>query len=116
MASTDDRLLRGARCGDRPARDIRPPARRAGAADWAQAIELVNGVEQGLVAALFSSSPTTVTRFLEEAQAGILKINSSTADADVDVPFGGWRHSGVGPPEHGPFDRDFYTRPQVVYR
>jgi alpha-ketoglutaric semialdehyde dehydrogenase len=86
------------------------------AADWAQAIELVNGVEQGLVAALFSSSPMIVARFLEEAQAGILKVNSSTADAEVDVPFGGWRQSGVGPPEHGPFDRDFYTRPQVVYR
>jgi alpha-ketoglutaric semialdehyde dehydrogenase len=86
------------------------------AADWRQAIELVNGVEQGLVAALFSSSLATVARFLEEAQAGILKVNRSTADAEVDVPFGGWRHSGVGPPEHGPFDRDFYTRPQSVYR
>jgi acyl-CoA reductase-like NAD-dependent aldehyde dehydrogenase len=83
---------------------------------WEQAMALVNGVRQGLVAALFSSSPEPAARFLDEAEAGILKLNRSTADADVDVPFGGWKSSGVGPPEHGGFDRDFYTRPQVVYR
>jgi acyl-CoA reductase-like NAD-dependent aldehyde dehydrogenase/nicotinamidase-related amidase len=85
------------------------------AGDWDQAIELVNGVREGLVAALFSSSPDLETSFLARAAAGILKINRSTADADVDVPFGGWKASGIGPPEHGSFDRDFYTRPQVVY-
>ncbi len=86
------------------------------AADWADAIALLNGVEQGLAAALFSRSPALAARFLEEADAGILKLNRSTADAEVDVPFGGWKSSGIGPPEHGDFDRDFYTRPQTVYR
>src|SRR5205823_5505759 len=56
-----------------------------------------------------------VERFLDEAQAGILKVNQSTADAAVDVPFGGWKASGLGPPEHGAFDLEFCTRPQVVY-
>jgi acyl-CoA reductase-like NAD-dependent aldehyde dehydrogenase len=83
--------------------------------DWDHAMELVNGVPQGLVAALFSSSPDLRARFLEGAAAGILKLDRSTADAEVDVPFGGWKASGVGPPEHGRFDREFYTRPQVVY-
>jgi acyl-CoA reductase-like NAD-dependent aldehyde dehydrogenase/nicotinamidase-related amidase len=86
------------------------------AEDWVDAVALVNGVDQGLVAALFSRSPARATRFLEEADAGILKLNRSTADAEVDVPFGGWKASAVGPPEHGDFDRDFYTRPQTVYR
>lgn len=86
------------------------------AADWDAALALVNGVEQGLVAALFSRSPATAERFLAGAQAGILKINRSTADAEVDVPFGGWKASAVGPPEHGSFDAEFYTRAQTVYR
>jgi acyl-CoA reductase-like NAD-dependent aldehyde dehydrogenase len=77
---------------------------------------LVNGVPQGLAAALFSSSDERAERFLAEARAGILKLNRSTADAEVDVPFGGWGSSGIGPPEHGAFDRDFYTRAQAVYR
>jgi alpha-ketoglutaric semialdehyde dehydrogenase len=86
------------------------------AADSDQAMELLNGVRQGLVAALFSASQELVERFLREARAGILKVGRSTADAEVDVPFGGWKESGIGPPEHGDFDLDFYTRPQAVYR
>jgi alpha-ketoglutaric semialdehyde dehydrogenase len=83
--------------------------------DWDQAMDLVAGVPQGLAAALFSTSPDLIERFQREMPAGIVKINRSTADAEVDVPFGGWKASGIGPPEHGRFDRDFYTRPQVVY-
>jgi acyl-CoA reductase-like NAD-dependent aldehyde dehydrogenase len=86
------------------------------ARDWSHAIELLNAVPHGLAAALFSSSDELAERFLREAQAGVLKLGRSTADAEVDVPFGGWKGSGIGPPEHGDFDRDFYTRPQVVYR
>lgn len=78
-------------------------------------MDLVEGVPQGLAAAVFSSSPELIDRFQREVPVGIVKINRSTADAEVDVPFGGWKASGIGPPEHGPFDRDFYTRPQVVY-
>lgn len=86
------------------------------ASDWPQAIRLCNGVRQGLAAALFSNDESLVARFLDQARAGILKINRSTADADVDVPFGGWKASGIGPPEHGESDIEFFTRPQTVYR
>ncbi|MEM7165769.1 MAG: aldehyde dehydrogenase family protein [Planctomycetota bacterium] len=84
------------------------------ARDWKHAIELCNGVRQGLSAAIFTRSPRITERFLEEARAGILRVNQSTADAEVDVAFGGWKASGIGPPEHGPFDRDFFTRPQTI--
>ncbi len=85
------------------------------AADWDDAIALLNGVPQGLAAALFTASAELERRFVDEARAGILKLGRSTADAEVDVPFGGWKASGIGPPEHGSFDRDFYTRVQAVY-
>ncbi len=85
------------------------------AAHWEEAIERCNGVRQGLVAAIFSSSRPLIQRFLDEAEAGILKVNQSTADAAVDVPFCAWKGSGSGPPEHGMFNREFYTRPQTVY-
>ena len=85
------------------------------AQDWEHAIRLCNGVRQGLAAAAFTRSPDIVRKFLEQAEAGILKINQSTAGAAVDAPFGGWKSSGVGLPEHGPFDLEFFTRPQTVY-
>jgi len=86
------------------------------ARNWDHAIQLCNGVRQGLVAALFSSSSQFQKRFLEEAKSGVLKINMGTADANAEAPFGGWRASGIGPPEHGLSNREFYTRTQSVYR
>jgi acyl-CoA reductase-like NAD-dependent aldehyde dehydrogenase/nicotinamidase-related amidase len=85
------------------------------AEDWKQAIELCNGVRQGLAAAVFCRSREIQQHFLEAARAGILKINSSTAGAVGDAPFGGWKESGIGPPEHGIGDNEFYCRHQTVY-
>ena len=83
---------------------------------WEHAITLCNGVRQGLAASVFTGSQDLKDRFLNEAQAGILKINQATSDARIGIPFGGWKASGIGVPEHGRYDREFYTRPQTIYR
>ena len=83
--------------------------------DFDQALILCNSVRQGLVAALFSNAPQLREKFLAEAQAGMLKFNSTTANVDVSLPFGGWKASGIGPPEHGEGDRLFYRRIQTIY-
>jgi acyl-CoA reductase-like NAD-dependent aldehyde dehydrogenase/nicotinamidase-related amidase len=85
------------------------------AGSFSHALDLANGVRQGLAAALFAGPGPWRDAFRESARAGILKWNSSTADADVDAPFGGWKDSGLGPPERGPGDVEFYTRPQALY-
>jgi len=85
------------------------------AGDFDHALKLCNGVRHGLVAALFSNLPELRQKFLAEARAGILKFNSATAGVDASLPFGGWKASGLGPPEHGEGDRLFYTRMQAVY-
>ena len=85
------------------------------AKNFRHALELCNGVRQGLAAALFSRSERMQKQFLAGARAGILKINSATAGVDVSLPFGGWKMSGLGPPEHGAGDRLFYTRMQAIY-
>lgn len=85
------------------------------AATWQQALELCNGVRQGLVAALFSDSAQHQAEFLNQARAGMLKINASTAGVHPSAPFGGWGESGIGSPEHGRSDVDFYTRNQTIY-
>jgi acyl-CoA reductase-like NAD-dependent aldehyde dehydrogenase/isochorismate hydrolase len=82
---------------------------------WDDAMRLCNGVRQGLVAALFSGSPQRQKQFLTEARAGMLKINTATAGAAADAPFGGWKASGAGPPEHGLADTEFYSRYQTIY-
>ena len=74
-----------------------------------------NAVEFGLSAAIFTSSLAAATRFQNEAQAGLLHVNSQTAGAEVHVPFGGIKASGFGPHEQGRAAIEFYTDLVTVY-
>jgi aldehyde dehydrogenase (NAD+) len=79
------------------------------------AIAVHNATPMGLVGALFSEDEQSKSRFLAEAQAGILSINRARPPFAAEGPFVGWKTSGYGPPEHGRWNRDFYTRVQAVY-
>ncbi|HVS02111.1 MAG TPA: aldehyde dehydrogenase family protein, partial [Thermoanaerobaculia bacterium] len=85
------------------------------AAGWEEALELLDGVRQGLAAALFSPSPERRRSFLRRARAGVLKLDAATAGVDAALPFGGWKRSGIGPPEHGEGDLLAFTRAQAIY-
>ena len=78
-------------------------------------MEIANGVEHGLVAALYSRDENSRRHFAEAIQAGILKFSPEPLSVHPDAPFGGWNASGIGPPEHGLGDRQFYSRPQATY-
>jgi alpha-ketoglutaric semialdehyde dehydrogenase len=86
------------------------------AKDFTEAMELLNGVSQGLAASLFCGEARLQEQFLRDAKAGITKIDQPTADAGADVPFGGWKSSGIGTPQHGLCNVEFFTRMQTVYR
>jgi acyl-CoA reductase-like NAD-dependent aldehyde dehydrogenase len=85
------------------------------AEDLEQAIDIVNDVPHGLVAGLSSSDEEARAVFLERVQAGVLKLGAGPLELDPEAPFGGWKASGIGPPEHGLWDEEFYSRPQTVY-
>jgi aldehyde dehydrogenase (NAD+) len=80
-----------------------------------EAMDRANATEFGLSAAIFTSSLADATRFQNEAQAGLLHVNSQTAGADVHVPFGGIKNSGFGPHEQGRAAIEFYTDTATVY-
>jgi aldehyde dehydrogenase (NAD+) len=81
-----------------------------------EALERANAVPFGLSASIFTRDLHTVQRFSQEAQAGILHVNSQTAGADVHVPFGGIKGSGYGPHEQGRAALEFYTEQVTVYQ
>jgi len=81
-----------------------------------EALARANAVEFGLSAALFTNSLAATQQFVEQAEAGILHVNSQTAGADVHVPFGGVKGSGFGPHEQGRAAREFYTEVVTVYQ
>jgi acyl-CoA reductase-like NAD-dependent aldehyde dehydrogenase len=92
-----------------------PVAVVLGAAGFADAMRLCNDVSQGLVASFFGRDPAQQRLFLAQAQAGILRLNPAGFPVAAEAPFGGWKTSGMGPPEHGRWDRDFFARPQAIY-
>ena len=85
------------------------------ARDFGHAMELCNGVDAGLIASFYSPDAALQQRFLDTAQAGILRVNPKSFPVHADAPFLGWKSSGIGPAEHGRWDLEFYSRPQAVY-
>ena len=83
--------------------------------DLKEGLQQLNSVSQGLTASLYSNDPAAWNLFREEAECGVLKLNQPTMGVDPGVPFGGWKASGIGTPEHGPGDVESYTRWQAVY-
>jgi alpha-ketoglutaric semialdehyde dehydrogenase len=80
-----------------------------------EALARANAVEYGLSAAIFTAALASAQRFVAEAQAGVIHVNSPTTGADVHVPFGGVKGSAWGPREQGREAMDFYTEGVTVY-
>jgi aldehyde dehydrogenase (NAD+) len=80
-----------------------------------EALRRANAVEYGLSASIFTSSLASARTFVQEIEAGIIRVNGQTAGADVHVPFGGVKNSGFGPHEQGRAAIEFYTELVTVY-
>jgi acyl-CoA reductase-like NAD-dependent aldehyde dehydrogenase/nicotinamidase-related amidase len=92
-----------------------PVALIQSARDMDEAIEMANGVVQGLVASIYADNADIVQKARSECAAGIFCANRSPVPIAVAAPFLGWKHSGFGFPEHGRWDREMYSRPQARY-
>ncbi|QCT20484.1 aldehyde dehydrogenase [Jejubacter calystegiae] len=79
-----------------------------------EALAIVNDVEYGLTAALFSQDNQLIERFARECETGMLHINHGSVP-DNHMPFGGVKHSGVGEHSVGPDAFRFYMTEHAVY-
>lgn len=66
------------------------------AGDLEEALAIANGVEYGLSASIMTGDVRKAMRFIERAEAGMIKINQPTIGAPVQAPFGGFKSSGSG--------------------
>jgi aldehyde dehydrogenase (NAD+) len=79
-----------------------------------QAIDIVNGVDYGLAASIFSNDQRMVQRFIDHVEAGMVHVNHQTA-TDPNMPFVGVKDSGVGACSVGQSAANFYTTEYAVY-
>lgn len=80
-----------------------------------EAVAIANGVPQGLVAAVYCGAPAVATGLADRLAAGMLRLGSGPLAISADAPFCGWKSSAIGPPEHGRWDLDFYSKVQTLY-
>jgi benzaldehyde dehydrogenase (NAD) len=64
--------------------------------DDAEAVELANGTEWGLAAAVQSASPQRAAAIAEQLRAGMVHINDQTVNEEPPAPFGGFGASSNG--------------------
>jgi aldehyde dehydrogenase (NAD+) len=83
--------------------------------DMDEAIAVANSVRYGLSASIFTSDLGKAMRFAREIQAGMVHINSETAGAEYQLPFGGYKASSSYSREQGKAARDFYTQIKTVF-
>ena len=60
-----------------------------------------NDVRFGLSSSIFTTDASSVFRFVDRIEAGIVHINSGTPGGEAQLPFGGMKATGVGPREQG---------------
>ena len=80
-----------------------------------EAIAVANRVRYGLSASIFTRDLGKALKFVQGIQAGIVHVNSETAGAEPQVPFGGMKGSSSYSREQGKSARDFYTQIKTVY-
>jgi len=86
------------------------------ARDEDHAIELANDTEFGLSAGLVTQRLSSVAKFVERVQAGVVKVNRPTSGVDLNVPFGGVKESSNNAyREQGSQALEFYSWTKSVY-
>lgn len=78
--------------------------------DLDDAMEQANASRFGLAASIFTANRGSAGRFLAEARAGCVNVNTGTAGASGKLPFGGLGHSGNHRPA-GAFSLDYCAYP-----
>ncbi|WP_265110749.1 aldehyde dehydrogenase family protein [Halosolutus halophilus] len=84
--------------------------------DFDEAVAVANDVEYGLSASIVTNDHREANRFVDEIEAGVVKINEKTTGLELHVPFGGMKASSSETyREQGDAGLDFFTISKTVY-
>lgn len=80
-----------------------------------KALELANDTSFGLSASIFTKNIENALEFVEEIEAGLVRVNFETAGVELQAPFGGMKSSSSGSREQGEAAKEFFTAIKTVY-
>jgi acyl-CoA reductase-like NAD-dependent aldehyde dehydrogenase len=79
------------------------------------ALAKANGVEYGLTTSIFTQDITSVMRFIEDVEVGMVHVNEPTVGGEAQLPFGGTKSTGVGEREMAEEGLNFFTDIKTVF-
>lgn len=79
-----------------------------------QAIQIANGTKFGLSASLCTRDLSAALKYIDQIQAGMVRVNADTTGVDPHAPFGGYKGSSSGTREQGAVAKEFYTQIKTV--
>ena len=80
-----------------------------------EALRFANSVEYGLTTSIFTSDITSVMRFIDEVETGMVHVNEPTVGGEAQLPFGGTKSTGVGEREMAEEGLNFFTELKTVF-
>jgi acyl-CoA reductase-like NAD-dependent aldehyde dehydrogenase len=87
----------------------------ATAASLEEALRFANAVEYGLTTSIFTQDVTTVMKFVDEVETGMVHVNEPTVGGEAQLPFGGTKSTGVGEREMAEEGLNFFTEIKTVF-
>lgn len=79
------------------------------------AIALANDTKFGLSASIFTQNISNMLSFIQDIDAGMVRVNAESAGVELQAPFGGMKLSSSGSREQGQAAIEFYTDIKTVF-
>jgi len=80
-----------------------------------EALQLANDVEFGLSASIFTTNIRKMLAFINEIDAGLVRINAESAGVELQAPFGGMKKSSSHSREQGRAAIEFFTSIKTIF-
>src|SRR4030095_7648804 len=80
-----------------------------------EALRFANGVEYGLTTSIFTENISSVMRFIDDVETGMVHVNEPTVGGEAQLPFGGTKATGVGEREMAEEGLNFFTELKTVF-
>ncbi|MBS4224331.1 alpha-ketoglutaric semialdehyde dehydrogenase GucD [Lederbergia citrea] len=83
--------------------------------DIEEAFNLANDTPFGLSASIYTENIGAMLKFIDQVDAGLVRINAETAGVELQAPFGGMKQSSSHSREQGEAAIEFYTSIKTVF-
>ena len=80
-----------------------------------KAIDVANDSKYGLSASIFTRNISSFLSFIDDMEAGLVRVNAESAGVELQAPFGGMKASSTGTREQGEAAKEFYTSIKTVF-